>query len=192
MTPQILLQSLRHCFIKMNSIALLILDECHHAQPQKRHPYAQIMKEFYNSNSVEKFPRVFGMTASPIIGKGGSNKLNYTKCINSLEELLHAKVCSVDNEELESVVASPDMEVYFYGPVNHSNLTTICIKELDSLKLQSERMLRASLCDFKDSQKKLKSLWRLHENIIFCLQELGSFGALQVSLIYVGATYMFT
>ncbi|KAF2934887.1 hypothetical protein DAI22_04g193100 [Oryza sativa Japonica Group] len=181
MTPQILLQSLRHCFIKMNSIALLILDECHHAQPQKRHPYAQIMKEFYNSNSVEKFPRVFGMTASPIIGKGGSNKLNYTKCINSLEELLHAKVCSVDNEELESVVASPDMEVYFYGPVNHSNLTTICIKELDSLKLQSERMLRASLCDFKDSQKKLKSLWRLHENIIFCLQELGSFGALQAA-----------
>lgn len=58
--------------------------------------------------------------------------------------------------------------------------------------IQSERMLRASLCDFKDSQKKLKSLWRLHENIIFCLQELGSFGALQVSLIYVGATYMFT
>lgn len=34
------------------------------------------------------------------------------------------------------MVASPDMEVYFYGPVNHSNLTTICIKELDSLKLQ--------------------------------------------------------
>jgi hypothetical protein len=23
---------------------------------------------------------------------GGSNKLNYTKCLNSLEELLHAKV----------------------------------------------------------------------------------------------------
>lgn len=113
---------------------------------------------------------------------GGSNKLNYTKCINSLEELLHAKVhiagahgkisrdwgkllsdillcktfhshvgqvCSVDNEELESVVASPDMEVYFYGPVNHSNLTTICIKELDSLKLQvkfcSTIMLKLSL-----------------------------------------------
>ncbi|XP_006653591.1 endoribonuclease Dicer homolog 4 [Oryza brachyantha] len=181
MTPQILLHSLRHCFIKMNSIALLIFDECHHAQAQKRHPYAQIMKEFYNSNSVERLPRVFGMTASPIIGKGGSNKLNYTKCINSLEELLHAKVCSVDNEELESVVASPAMEVYFYGPVNHSNLTVAYSKELDSLKLQSERMLRDSLCDFKDSQKKLKSLWRLHENLIFSLQELGSFGALQAA-----------
>lgn len=44
MTPQILLHNLRHCFIKMDSIALLIFDECHHAQAQKRHPYAQIMK----------------------------------------------------------------------------------------------------------------------------------------------------
>ncbi|KAG8082639.1 hypothetical protein GUJ93_ZPchr0014g47687 [Zizania palustris] len=181
MTPQILLHSLRHCYIKMSSVALLIFDECHHAQAQKRHPYAQIMKEFYNNNGVAKFPRIFGMTASPIIGKGGSNKLNYTKCINSLEELLHAKVCSVDNVELESVVASPDMEVYFYGPVNRSNLTIMYNKELDSLKLQSEGMLRESLCDFKDSQKKLKSLWRLHENLIFCLQELGSFGALQAA-----------
>jgi endoribonuclease Dicer len=46
---------------------------------------------------------------------------------------------------------------------------------------QSECILRESLCDFKDSQKKLKSLWRLHENLVFCLQELGSLGALQVS-----------
>ncbi|KQJ83511.1 hypothetical protein BRADI_5g15337v3 [Brachypodium distachyon] len=180
MTPQILLYNLRHCFIRMSSIALLIFDECHHAQAHKRHPYAQIMKEFYDSNAV-KPPRVFGMTASPVMGKGGSNKLNYTKCINSLEELLHAKVCSVDNVELESVIAFPDMEVYPYGPVSHSNLTVTYIKELDDLKLQSECIVRESLYDFKDSQKKLKSLWRLHGNLIFCLQELGSFGALQAA-----------
>ncbi|KAJ1271827.1 hypothetical protein BS78_06G155400 [Paspalum vaginatum] len=182
MTPQILLQNLRHCFIKMNSIALLIFDECHHAQAPKRHPYAQIMKEFYNN--VDKPPRVFGMTASPIIGKGGSNKLIYTKCINSLEELLNAKVCSVDNVELESVVASPEIEVYSYGPVGHSNLTSTYCKELDGYKLQSECMLRESLCNFKESQKKLKSLWRLHENLIFCLHEVGLFGALQAARIF--------
>ncbi|PWZ44154.1 Endoribonuclease Dicer 4 [Zea mays] len=47
MTPQILLHNLRHCFIRMDLIALLIFDECHHAQAQKRHPYAQIMKAYY-------------------------------------------------------------------------------------------------------------------------------------------------
>ncbi|VAH34128.1 unnamed protein product [Triticum turgidum subsp. durum] len=51
MTPQILLHSLRHCFIKMDSIALLIFDECHHAQAHKRHPYAQIMKVVSRSSS---------------------------------------------------------------------------------------------------------------------------------------------
>ncbi|AQK44789.1 dicer-like 103 [Zea mays] len=169
MTPQILLHNLRHCFIRMDLIALLIFDECHHAQAQKRHPYAQIMKEFYNN--ADKHPRVFGMTASPIIGKGGSNKLTYTKCINSLEELLNAKV-----------------EVYFYGPVGHSNLTTAYIKELGGYKFQSECMLRESVCNFNESLKKLKSLWRLHENLIFCLQEVGLFGALQAARTFLSSS----
>ncbi|XP_025824254.1 endoribonuclease Dicer homolog 4 isoform X2 [Panicum hallii] len=186
MTPQIFLRNLRHCFIKMDLVALLVFDECHHAQAPKRHPYAQIMKEFYNN--VDKPPRVFGMTASPIIGKGGSNKLIYTKCINSLEELLNAKVCSVDNLELESVVASPEIEVYFYGPVGQSNLTATYSKGLDGYKLQSECMLRESLCNFKESQKKLKSLWRLHENLIFCLQEVGLFGALQAARTFLSSS----
>lgn len=95
MTPQILLHNLRHRLIKMELIALLVFDECHHAQAHKRHPYAQIMKvlllhnlqinqakfqceefiylfnvqEFYK-NDARRSPRIFGMTASPIIGKG--------------------------------------------------------------------------------------------------------------------------
>ncbi|KAG2573270.1 endoribonuclease Dicer homolog 4 isoform X3 [Panicum virgatum] len=186
MTPQIFLRNLRHCFIKMDSVALLVFDECHHAQAPKRHPYAQIMKEFYNN--LDKPPRVFGMTASPIIGKGGSNKLIYTKCINSLEELLNAKVCSVDNVELESVVASPEIEVYFYGPVGQSNLIATYRKGLDDYKLQSECRLRESLCDFKESLKKLKSLQRLHENLIFCLQEIGLFGALQAARTFLSSS----
>jgi len=44
MTPQILLHNLSHCFIKMEMIALLIFDECHHAQVKSSHPYAEIMK----------------------------------------------------------------------------------------------------------------------------------------------------
>ncbi|KAJ6406905.1 hypothetical protein OIU84_010423 [Salix udensis] len=117
MTPQILLYNLSHSFIKMDLIALLIFDECHHAQVKSSHPYAQIMKVFYKTNDG-KLPRIFGMTASPVVGKGASSRDNLPKSINSLENLLDAKVYSVeDKEELESFVASPVIRVYSYGPV---------------------------------------------------------------------------
>ncbi len=42
MTPEILYQNLHHCFMTMESIELLIFDECHHAR--KHHRYACIMQ----------------------------------------------------------------------------------------------------------------------------------------------------
>ncbi|CAI8608017.1 unnamed protein product [Vicia faba] len=46
MTPAILLDCLRHSFIKLNMIKVLIMDECHHAAG--KHPYVCIMIEFYH------------------------------------------------------------------------------------------------------------------------------------------------
>ncbi|XP_058067534.1 endoribonuclease Dicer homolog 4-like isoform X3 [Magnolia sinica] len=178
MTPQILLRNLEHCFIRMEIIALLIFDECHHAQIQNRHPYAQIMKEFYKTNNTKR-PRIFGMTASPVIGKGGSNQANYSKSINSLENLLDAKVCSVeDKEELESLVASPHVKFYCYGSTASSCILK-CIKKLEDTKFQCMAMFRKNIDDHKDLQKKKKLLWRLHENLIFCLVNLGLWGGTQ-------------
>lgn len=68
MTAQILLNILRHSIIKMESINLLILDECHHAV--KKHPYSLVMSEFYHTTPKGKRPSVFGMTASPVNLKG--------------------------------------------------------------------------------------------------------------------------
>lgn len=68
MTAQILLNILRHSIIKMDTIDLLVLDECHHAV--KKHPYSLVMSEFYHTTPKEKRPAVFGMTASPVNLKG--------------------------------------------------------------------------------------------------------------------------
>ncbi|TYH69445.1 hypothetical protein ES332_D05G056400v1 [Gossypium tomentosum] len=181
MTPEILLRSLYHCFIRMDLIALLIFDECHHAQIKSNHPYAEIMKVFYDKATASMLPRIFGMTASPVVGKDASSQVNLPKSINSLENLLDAKVYSVgDKEELESFVASPVVRVYDYGPVNFGSScsTIIYCSKLEEIKRQCIPFVRKN-GDIQSARNTKKLLNRMHDNIIFCLENLGIWGALQ-------------
>ncbi|URE26504.1 hypothetical protein MUK42_18017 [Musa troglodytarum] len=106
MTAQILLNILRHSIIKMESIHLLILDECHHAV--KKHPYSLVMSEFYHTTPKDKRPAVFGMTASPVNLKGVSSQEDCAIKIRNLESKLDSIVCTVkDRRELEKHVPMP-------------------------------------------------------------------------------------
>ncbi|KAL6958169.1 hypothetical protein U1Q18_048776 [Sarracenia purpurea var. burkii] len=93
MTPMILLDALRHSFLRLDKIKVLIFDECHNAIG--RHPYACIMAEFYHhqlqSNSSQ-LPRIFGMTASPVKSKGSSSASTFWQHIFDLENLMNSKV----------------------------------------------------------------------------------------------------
>ncbi|GLU01387.1 hypothetical protein SLE2022_186970 [Rubroshorea leprosula] len=186
MTPQILVRSLYHCFIKMDLIALLIFDECHHAQATSNHPYAEIMKVYYQNN-ILKLPRIFGMTASPVVGKDASDKANLPKSINSLENLLNAKVYSVeDKDELESFVASPVVKVYEYGPLS-SDMSSSYIHyrvKLDEIKHQCISTLSQKIGDHQSIRNIKRLLLRMHVNILFCLENLGLWGALQASRLF--------
>ncbi|GAB2300240.1 endoribonuclease Dicer, variant 2 [Dionaea muscipula] len=176
MTPQLLLQSLRHCFIRMNMIALLIFDECHYGQAGSHHPYAEIMKVYYHGN-VGQRPRIFGMTASPVLGKGAS--------IDSLETLLHAKVCTVGKkEELEKYVSSPVIRLFFY----RSNTKGLSNKMYMEKKLEEiRRQCTSMLCRNADSSTNIlrvkKLLRRTHNNLVYCLGCLGVWGALRASRV---------
>ncbi|KAL2338481.1 hypothetical protein Fmac_012927 [Flemingia macrophylla] len=181
MTPQILVHNLSHCFIKMEMIALLIFDECHHAQVKSNHAYAEIMKVFYKSNS-SKVPRIFGMTASPVVGKGASCEANLAKSINSLEHMLDATVYSVEDKELKSFVTTPVINIYHYGPTA-SGETNLHLK-IEEIKRQCIATLgRRSIEDRQKWMNTKKLLNRMHDNVVFCLQNLGIWGALQASRI---------
>ncbi|KAI8070951.1 hypothetical protein BC940DRAFT_253249 [Gongronella butleri] len=69
MTAQIFLDCLRHGFISLDKVNLIIFDECHHAT--KKHAYNVIMREFYDECPKEDRPKIFGMTASPMHTKSG-------------------------------------------------------------------------------------------------------------------------
>ncbi|KAL8145327.1 dicer-like protein 4 isoform X2 [Apium graveolens] len=175
MTPQILLQSLSHCFIRIEWIVLLIFDECHYAQAVSNHPYAEIMKVFYHGNAT-KLPRIFGMTASPIFGKGAS--------VSGLESLLRAKVYSVEDKgELERFVTSPKVGVYYYATAAENTTLLPYCRQLEEIKSKCALTLVENISDTDSRISTKKILQKLHLNLCFCIENLGVWGALQAAHI---------
>ncbi|GBB92187.1 hypothetical protein RclHR1_01980012 [Rhizophagus clarus] len=138
MTAQIFLNILRHGFISLSQVNLLIFDECHHTS--KKHPYNLIMKEFYNRSPEEKKPKIFGMTASPVNTRSAIHSASH------LERNLNAKVFTVsDTEELRRFVNRPDeIPIRFAHPPEYSE--TELYKTLWKECLGAEKFQRAFSC----------------------------------------------
>ncbi|CAG8505437.1 6855_t:CDS:2, partial [Cetraspora pellucida] len=79
MTAQIFLNILRHGFISLSQVNLLVFDECHHTS--KKHPYNLIMREFYDRCPEESKPKIFGMTASPVNTRSALHAARYSEFI---------------------------------------------------------------------------------------------------------------
>ncbi|KAK8522465.1 hypothetical protein V6N12_056173 [Hibiscus sabdariffa] len=172
MTPQILLNGLRHGFFKINMIKVLIMDECHHAK--KKHPYASIMSEFYHRQleaGVSNLPRIFGMTASPINTKGAS----YWQKIHKLETIMNSKVYTCESESvLAQFVPFSTPKFKFYHHVKIPNdVYEHLIKELDVLKVKHERLLDNLDLEASAALSAKTKISKRHSALIYCLDELG-------------------
>lgn len=119
MTAQIFLNLLRHGFLDIRNVALLVLDEVHHAT--KNHPYRRLFVEFYHTLPKDgPRPRVFGMTATPVKAKAASQSSGLClKAIVGLEATLDATVMTVSNKarsEVEVLVPKPEEFVVTFKP----------------------------------------------------------------------------
>ncbi|RIA97599.1 hypothetical protein C1645_813834 [Glomus cerebriforme] len=109
MTAQIFLNILRHGFISLSQVNLLVFDECHHTS--KKHPYNLIMREFYDRCREEDRPKIFGMTASPVNTRSAIHSASH------LERNLNAKVFTAsDTDELRRFINRPDEIAIRYEP----------------------------------------------------------------------------
>nr|CAD1836220.1 unnamed protein product [Ananas comosus var. bracteatus] len=156
---QILLDALRHAFLTLDMVCLMILDECHRACGD--HPYTRIMKEFYHRSKCK--PSVFGMTASPISKRGASSSSGCQEQISKLEMILDSEVYTVeDRSELEKYSPSAMLVNRYY----------------DAYKFNNEISLQKSPSNkFKDTNEILeaskKSLSCYHAKILYCIDNLG-------------------
>ncbi|GAA0158861.1 hypothetical protein LIER_15782 [Lithospermum erythrorhizon] len=183
MTPIILLNALRHRFLNLDDIKVMIYDECHNARG--KHPYARLMTEFYHpaASKNSPLPRVFGMTASPIKSKGSKSEESYWKEIHELENLMNSKVytCQSDTVLAEYITfATPKVKTYKTGAVPFAILENL---ERDLKKLKEEHMCSIDECDFPLSvvESARKRISRLHSDLLHCVDMLGIWAALKAA-----------
>ncbi|KAK0458512.1 P-loop containing nucleoside triphosphate hydrolase protein [Desarmillaria tabescens] len=99
MTAQIFLNLITHSLWNIPKVSLIVFDECHHTR--KNHPYNSIMREYKHVATSDR-PKIFGMTASPI--------LNPRDAIRSMEELeanLDATIVGIQTHVSELMENSP-------------------------------------------------------------------------------------
>ncbi|KAJ3069775.1 hypothetical protein HDU98_007161 [Podochytrium sp. JEL0797] len=112
MTPAILEMLLRRRFIALKEINLIVFDECHHAR--KNSTYNQIIALHYIPSPDDEKPLLFGMTASPLNGKGSGIDLS----IKQLETNLCCKAITPDSHsDLKHHVTTPAKTIVVYEPV---------------------------------------------------------------------------
>ncbi|KAJ1957571.1 Dicer-like protein 1 [Linderina pennispora] len=124
MTHQIFLNALRHGYISLEDIDLLVIDECHHTRGN--HPYALIMSEFYRLAEPSKRPHVFGMTASPL-----NSREDVRTSVTRLQALINADLCTVDLSLCKDIVSKAESICWEYSlppEFPETELTAVLLK----------------------------------------------------------------
>lgn len=141
-TAQILLDNLRRGFTKMHKVNLLIFDEAHHAR--KDDPYALIMRHHYHTCEENLRPKVFGMTASPVEGRG-----DIAASISNLESILNAEVVVPPAEAYAQHTTHIDQEQLLYSrndnlePTKLTNIVDQIVNGAEELKDARARAAKA-------------------------------------------------
>lgn len=176
MTPQILLDALRKAFLNLKMVSLLILDECHRSTGN--HPYKKIMKDFYHK--MENKPKVFGMTASPVVRKGVSSAMDCEDQLAELESVLDSQIYTIeDRAEVHVYVPSAKELCRFYDKawcsyVELKDKIEASWSKFDASMLALQGSTQSCYKDMDDKLKATrKQLSKDHAKILNCLEDLG-------------------
>ncbi|KAJ3235477.1 hypothetical protein HDU81_000420 [Chytriomyces hyalinus] len=118
-TPQTLLNTLRHGYLKMGAdLSLIVFDECHHAVGS--HPYLLIMNEFYNPLPIPDRPKILGMTASPIFQKSRTIEDSQARLVE-LQASLDCRIVTVsDRNSLDGFVSQAKEYLMEFNPQSYT------------------------------------------------------------------------
>jgi endoribonuclease Dicer len=166
---QVFLNALAHGFIPFSSLALLVMDECHHAV--KNHPYSKIMTEWYHraKKRGDSVPRVLGLSASIVVKAVKKEKFRQEKV--KLEKMMDAEVETADGISIEHFVESASERIVRYEKrdilvVEDKIADVIVATKMELLKLRGLEMKRINQSE-NDMNSKTSSSESLQKDFKF-------------------------
>ncbi|XP_057374674.1 endoribonuclease Dicer-like [Daphnia carinata] len=117
MTAQLFVNAVHHGFIRIDSIALLVFDECHRAV--KDSPMKQaltVVNETWESNGAKPAPRILGLTAALFLEK--CKPRTVSKIIRQLKTNMKACIRTADPHKIEGYSTKPIEIICEYSLTN--------------------------------------------------------------------------
>lgn len=156
MTPQVFLDSLRHAFVSLEEVDLVVFDECHNSK--KNNPCNLVMTEFYfpAKDAELPVPKILGLTASPATGLH-----KFRQQLEQLERDLDS-VAFTSTDGVDEIRQDTREEILAYDEDDDPRVPQKYVDMIDELKAKGER--------------------KVVTNANRCLGELGEWGLQQVLL----------
>ena len=176
MTAQIFLDLLRHAYIRLQQVNLLIFDECHHAK--KKDPYKQIM-QFFDGCPRDAHPKIMGLTASIVNGKVKPSKIESE--LTELERTLRSTCETSQGKDVEKSAAKPTEEVLTFSNETDDDTTLLITILGDVLKPGIEFLRECRVSSKDDSLNAHSSAKSALRECQHTLDELGPWAAYKVA-----------
>jgi endoribonuclease Dicer len=182
-TAQLFLDAVKHSFISIDQINVVVFDECHHGR--MNHPYHELMKQFQYIDS-KKHPRIIGLSGMLI---GISSKISQATVkdeLHALESTFLSTIVTVHRmQEYKNVLlhsTNPTEGFLKFGVSEQCELTKQIIQRVSEIRWELSLIKIDSLMTInpqtlrKTKPKKLKELSLLFEDFKYELKEMGIFG----------------
>lgn len=184
-TVQIILDVIRHGYIKLSNLNLIIFDECHNAT--KDHPMFQMMNEF--TKTQPPHPRVIGLTG--MLTSPSVKEQNVEDELIRLENTFRAAIATVRGldayNEVMSFSTAPIESILEFELSISTNLKSFIFDRVDKIIKEINKWpidrshLKSSVLDNTDEGKRgktpLKAMQTLWKDFQYQYTDLGVYGA---------------
>jgi ERCC4-related helicase len=180
-TAQLFVDAIKHSFVSIAEINVLILDECHHARVN--HPFHELMKQFQYANR-DKLPRIIGLSGMLTGISSSVTSDNVEDELRALEATLLSKIVTVRHmQEYKNVLlysTNPNERYIRYNTIqDDSDIIEDLIEKIDNIRWELSLVRVPGMQEINPKtlnprkSRKLKEISNLFEGVKLQLESMG-------------------